>query len=162
LKPSGLAQCLVGVVLTATPCAARPDRADFCKALFDLARQARLTGEPQRIAIFMDVPMQTACELSKDRVRDDYCRTALDATGLEFRHLYPWTVTDCLRAQGAKPRMETSHAFPGLKLRRIDHLAAGLPGGVRLDLRYTPDPDSGRDGDMRDYYGRYDLVVWRP
>lgn len=162
VKPLVLASLGMATVLITAPCRADPAGGDICEALSRVAGQARQTGAPQRITVFVDTPMDSSCGLSDDVVRDGYCRVALDAIGLEFRHRYPWILANCLRAQGAKPLIETSHAYTGLKRPRIDHLAAGLPDGVRLDLRYTPDSESGDDRFLRGYYGRYDLVAWRP
>lgn len=81
---------------------------------------------------------------------------------MEFHHVYPWRIERCLRAEGIRPRTEVVRVYTGLRsLGRIDHLTASMAGAVRLDLRYTPDAKQS-EGEFADYYGRYDLVVWKP
>jgi hypothetical protein len=151
----------VGMLLFAGP--AHAQATGVCDALTEVARQAETTGQPQRITLYKSEPMTLACTISGDAVRDGYCRSVIDGISIEFHHIYPWTIERCLRAEGIRPRTEVVRAYTGLRRPgRIDHLTAGLPRGVWLDLRYTPDAEQLYEGQFASYYGRYDLVVWRP
>lgn len=155
------AKVMAGLLLFAGPVHAQAN--GVCDALGAVARQAETTGQPQRITLYKSEPMTLACNLSNDPIRDGYCRSVIDGISMEFHHIYPWTIQRCLRAEGIRPRTEVVRAYTGLRRPgRIDHLAAALAGGVRLDLRYTPDADQSDDGEFAGYYGRYDLVIWKP
>lgn len=156
--PSALV--VAGLLLFAGPVHAQTN--SICDALASLTQQAEITGQPQRITLHKS-EMTLVCNLSNDPVRDGYCRDVIDGVSLEFHHMYPWRIESCLRNEGIRPRTEVVRAYTGLRRRaRIDHLTAALAGGVRLDLRYTPDINPSDDGEYSEYYGRYDLVVWKP
>ena len=154
------AKFAAGLLLFAGPVHAQAN--GVCDALANVVRQAEATGQPQRITLYKYEEMAMWCNLSEDPVRNAYCRSVIDGISIEFHHIYPWTIERCLRAEGARPRTEVVPAYTGMSAGRIDHLTAALPGGMSLDLQYTPDNDPTDQGEFSGYYGRYDLVVWKP
>ena len=89
-----------------------------------------------------------------------FCSAVAEEVSPDFTHAFPWDVADCLRDAGVPPSLEQADLYTGLVNRkRIVHLSAGWRDGVRVDVRFAP---IGDFGEFKDYWGRYDLVVWRP
>ena len=136
----------------------------ICRALHRLGDEARATGQPQRIALVKaraSTPM--ACEPgAKTAAQADFCEAATGAIGAEFHHLFPWRLDDCVRTLAGDPRVTTVDEFTGVPRKpKLTTLFAKLGDGVWMESTWTPGPDADQ-GPNKGYYGRYDLVVWKP
>jgi hypothetical protein len=45
--------------------------------------------------------------------------------------------------------------------RKITRLWAGWRDGTRIDIRFKPSGDFGTAPEFRDYWGAYELVIWK-
>ena len=147
--------------LISTPALAKDEA--LCGALENLKREAETSG-PQRVEIFKQEAMTFACGRTVEaQAQVDFCDAAAGPVGLEFTHVFPWLIHGCLRDQHIKPELELADQYTGVRHRKkIVHLWAGWPDGVRMDIRYRPTGDFGADRKFRDYWGAYELVVWQP
>ena len=148
--------------LTASPACAEDK--PLCAALDGLKTEARVSGMPQRVSVIKEEEMTFACQRRKEvAAQDAFCKAAMDAVGLEFTHAFPWKVRDCLVHAGIHPGMALADQYSGLRHhKKIGHLWAGWRDGTRIDILFKPSGDFGDTPMYRDYWGRYDVVVWRP
>ena len=140
----------------------------FCVALADLAEVAATTGQTQDVAVLaveptMDELMVSACSRrSEVAAQVAFCDSVAKHVSMEFTHVFPWMVDDCLRAAGAEPTRETVDEYTGLGNRsgKIIGLRSILRSGVTLDIRFTPAPDQESAAPrLRGLYGRYELTL---
>ena len=152
----------LGSALLSSPAMAAHD--DFCRALTNLRDEARSSGDPQHVDVLKEEAMTFACRRRGEvRAQAAFCDAALDAVGVEFTHAFPWYVYDCLRAAHLRPAVETVDQYTGLRARKkVRHLWAAWDDGTRLDIRFEPSGDFSDDARLRDYWGAYALVIWRP
>jgi len=108
--------------------------------------------------------MTFGCGRRKEVVAQDrFCAAARDAVGLEFTHGFPWKIYDCLTRLGVRPSVALVDQYTGIRYRKkITHRWAAWGDGARLDVRFKPSGDFSKDIQFRDYWGAYELVVWRP
>ncbi|MBC6983168.1 hypothetical protein [Caulobacter sp. 17J80-11] len=144
--------------------AAQSAEPTLCPALDGLRAEAISSGTPQRVTVFAEDSMAFVCRREKNQAAlKDFCSAAFDVVGIEFTHGFPWEVADCLEAAKVRPSLELVDQYTGLTDRKkITHLTAGWRDGVRIDIRYVPSGDFSSSPQNKDYYGRYDLVVWKP
>jgi hypothetical protein len=155
---------LAAALAACAPAAQALELAPICSALHRLGEEARTTGQPQRISLVKaNAASPMACEPgARTSAQAAFCEAATEAIGAEFHHLYPWRLYDCLRTLAADPRVTTADEFTGVPRRqKLTRLEARLGGGVWMESVWAPGPDADQ-GANRGYYGRYDLVVWRP
>ena len=147
-------------LLSGPACAA--DRG-FCQALDTLRKEAARSG-PQRVSVIKDEAMTFACELTKGAPAEKaFCDAAADAVGIEFTHKYPWLIFDCLEKSEVTAKLELADQYTGISGRKkIRHLWARWHDGTRLDILFRPGGDLGDGLEYKDYWGRYDMVVWKP
>lgn len=120
----------------------------LCHALHALADEARRTGAPQRISVFLGPDRMLRCRVeTPSGPAPAFCDAAGEAGEAEA-YAFPWRLNECVQTVAADPQVTTGDEAGGYRGRkRLTRLAAKLGGGVRLDLSYAP-------GD------RYDVVVW--
>lgn len=149
-----------GLLVLAGPAAAET-RTPLCAALADLAAQVASSGQPAEVVLLKPDAMSVDCT---GEAR--FCAAAIDAAGAQFTHRYGWELRACLGWGPSVTIEENLKAHTGVGRNRIDHMAARLPGGVRLDLRFLPERREGEPTDPKDpmygYYGRYRLSLWKP
>jgi hypothetical protein len=135
---------------------------EFCRAL-DRLRVAAHT-EPQRVAILKQDAMTFACEKRKGlETEKAFCNAAAKSVGIEFTHVFPWLIVDCLQAEHIKPGLETVDQYTGIAGReKVRHLWANWRDSTHLDIRFKPTADFGTDAKFKDYWGGYELVLWKP
>ena len=137
--------------------------APLCDTLSGLEKEAALSRKSARIIVFADEPMEFACGHAKNAPAQlAFCSAAMEAVGLEFKHMFPWRVADCLRGARVHPGTKEVAQYTGTNWRKITHLTAGWPDGVRIDIRHVPRDDAGDPSPLKGYYGRYEMVVWKP
>lgn len=153
---------VIAVLSFAAPAGAA--EGSLCLALADLRLEAQSSGSPQRISVFKDEPMVFACGRKKEvPAQDAFCSAAFDAVGLEFTHIFPWKVYDCLKIQGANPNVTLVDQYTGIqKRKKVTHLWAAWGDGTRVDINFEPTGNFADDAEYRDYFGVYRLVIWRP
>jgi len=144
--------------------AARASEPTLCNALSNLKAEAERSNEAERVALIKEEEMTFACRRAKEvAAQDRFCRAALDEIGVEFTHRFPWAIAECLRRQGAHPSLELVDQYTGLRdHKKIRHLWAGWKNGTRIDISYKPLGDFTNDPQFKDYWGEYQLTVWRP
>jgi hypothetical protein len=126
----------------------------LCAELTALTAYAGASPEPLHINAWLD-PDVFACGPTSVDTRA-FCNAAIEASGIEFAHIYPWRLRDCLAARGIRSHITQQAGWTGLARRkRIVHLTARLGDGMALDVRWKPDGDAG-------LYGKYALTIWRP
>lgn len=157
-------RCLVVIATLSFAAPASADEASLCSALADLKLEAQNSGSPQRISVLKDEPMVFVCGRKKDvPVQDAFCSAAFHAVGLEFTHVFPWEIYDCLKSQGVRPSLTLVDQYTGIKRRKkVTHLWAAWGNGTRIDISYEPTRNFADDAELRDYFGVYRLVIWRP
>jgi hypothetical protein len=147
------------LALIAAPASAA-DR-QFCSALDDVKAEAVRSG-PQRIGIVKTEAMTFACSRSRGAtVQEAFCSAAAGPVGVEFTHVYPWLIYDCLRAERLQPGVETADQYTGMSRPKALHLWAEWRDGTRIDIRFEPSGDFGPEPRFKDYWGSYELVIWR-
>lgn len=136
----------------------------FCTSLEGLKTQAIASKTPQRVAVFKMEEMTFACgKTDKIIAQADFCTAALAAVGLEFTHVFPWKVYDCLMSQHITPQLVLVGQYTGIqKRKKISRLSAAWKDGTRIDVRFEPSGDLSDQPEMRDYWGAYKVVVWSP
>jgi len=133
----------------------------FCQALDRLKVAART--EPQHVAVIKQDAMTFACGRRKDAEEEvAFCDAAAKSVGIEFTHVFPWLIVDCLRAEHIKPGLETVDQYTGTSRKKVRHLWANWRDGTDLDVRFKPTADLGTDAKFKDYWGNYELVIWEP
>lgn len=135
----------------------------LCGAVENLKREAARSG-PQRIAIFKQEEMTFACGRTVEMdAQVAFCDAAADPVGLEFTHVFPWLIYDCLRDQRVRPGLDVVDQYTGIQRRKkIVHLWAGWPDGAQVDIRFQPSGEFGTGPQFKDYWGAYELVIWQP
>jgi hypothetical protein len=157
--------CL-GVLMAAAgaPAARALDLPPVCRALHQLGKDAETTGQPQRIAfVKARANSPLACEPgAKTPDQASFCEAATGAVGAEFHHAYPYRLYDCVRTIMGDARVTTAPEFTGIPHKdKIVRIEAKLGDGVWFETAWTPGPDADQ-GPNKGYYGRYDLVIWKP
>lgn len=103
----------------------------------------------------------TACGPTDQSDVKAYCDDVVSTAGLHGLHAYPWRVRDCLRNGGVRPISVTRRSKGQTGRPTLTRLTAALGDGVRLDLTFKPEPNADV-GELWDFYGRFDLTVWKP
>jgi len=135
----------------------------LCQALNGLKHAAATSG-PQRVTIFKQEEMTFACGRRIDApAQVAFCDAAAAPVGVEFTHVFPWLVFDCLHAQKLKPGLTLLDQYTGIQHRKkLVHLWAQWTDGARIDVRFRATADFGTEPEFKDYWGTYELVVWWP
>lgn len=156
-----LSRLLLLFAVASWPASAK--EAALCSALENLKHEA-VTSGPQRIAIFKQEEMTFACGRNLAvPAQVAFCDAAAGPVGLEFTHVFPWLVVDCLRAQRVQSSTALANQYTGIRHRKkIMHVWAGWKDGTRLDIRFRPDGDFGAEPRFKDYWGAYEMVIWLP
>jgi hypothetical protein len=134
----------------------------LCRALDVLKEEAARSG-PQRMTVLKRDDETMACGWRTDAALavKAFCNAAVEPVGVEFTHKYPWLIYDCLRGAHLRPSVTTVDQYTGMKRKKVVHLWAGWRDGARLDIRFVPKGDAGPQPKFRDYWGDYELVIWR-
>jgi hypothetical protein len=159
MKPLVLALLAMSVPLAAQAGTSSPK---LCAALAGLREAAKSAGTPQRVSVIKVKDLTVGCGHGRDPAPTRFCALTTEEISIEFTHVFPWQVVDCLEADGVHPVLEQADLYTGMSRKRIVHLAGRWRDGARIDVRFTPMGDSGDDPRFKDYWGRYDVVVWRP
>jgi hypothetical protein len=140
----------------ATPAFAAEDL--LCAKLDGLIVRAR-EGQVVRVSFSnaLGGDIITACGPTDAPDQKIFCDELVASSGMHGLHTYPRRVRDCLLAARIRPYTATRRTLERPILTRI---GAILPDQVRLDLTYVPEPPS--DEDTWYFYGRYELVLWKP
>jgi hypothetical protein len=150
------------VAADAAPSAAQ---SAFCRALDAVAAEARRSEKPQEFAIIKaaDEPFAFMCRRGKAPTARDFCSAAMPVVGLEFTHVFPWRVYDCLVKGGVRPKLERTEQYTGLVGRnRIVHLQSTFRNRSMIEVRWRPSGDFSDDAEFKGYYGEYQVVVSPP
>lgn len=137
---------------------------NLCTALDALKNETQSSGEVQRVAVIKVEPMTVACtKTAVVSVQNEFCSAVLETVSLEFTHVFPWLVYDCLQRSNVHSNTMQNEQYTGLgKRKKISRLWTGWSDGTRLDIQFVPTGNWGDQPRMRDYWGRYNVVVWRP
>ena len=153
---------LLLLVLVLPTCAHASDD-NLCAAL-DKLRLFAAHSSQQRVTIYKQAAWEFACGARKDLTEQKaFCNAASESVGLEFTDVFPWLVFDCLHKEGMTSSIHTLNEYTGIKNRKkIDHLWAGWHDGTRLDIRFKPTGDFGNEPKFKDFWGNYEMVIWKP
>jgi hypothetical protein len=145
------ALALMTVVVSASAAEAAEPPA-LCKALHDLADQARQTGQPQRVSIIRGDRALECRRQTPGAATAAFCSAAFAAEPAAAA----WMAAECVQTLAADPQITTRPEASGYKTRKaITHLTAKLGGGVRLDMAYAASSSA-----YAPTVG-YDIVVWK-
>jgi len=134
----------------------------LCQALDVVKESAR--GGPQRITILKRDDETFACRRRTDAgpAVKAFCEAAAEPVGVEFTDKFPWLIYDCLRSEHLAPWVTTVDRYTGMGKKKATHLWGRWRDGTRLDIRFVPTGDSGPKPEFKNYWGDYELVIWRP
>lgn len=143
------------------PSQALAEDVSLCAHLAALAERAE-KGEVVRVWVsnVLGGDLFIACGPSDQADARAYCDDVVRAAGMHGFSGYPFRVRACLQSEGVRADARGRQPGKGRAASALTHVAAPVKGGVRLDLVFVP--ETTPDGDAMDFYGRYDLVLWRP
>lgn len=161
-----LESCMRWIVLLSiaaiSGCATEADDPHLCPALGRVISNSELRGGSHSIRVIQLAPGELACTQQRGFPSDrGYCAATLSEVGLEFPHLYPWLVRDCLLAMGGRTQTDTVDEYSGLTGReKIVRLESILEDGTTVSLRFYPEDEGGPEtGQLAHYFGTWHLRV---
>lgn len=163
MKRKVLLPLLAGLLASAGQAAPSGSSSGICAALDRLAAGAVATRRGQEVSVLTLAPFEIGCAPAHDAAgAGAFCEAVAMHTSMEFTHVFPWQIHDCLRGVGVPVSIETVAEHTGVIGRaKIVRLSARTQAGVAVEIVYTPEPEAAPDPNpfMRHRYGRYRLTL---